>query len=89
VATDGRSGIAKAREQAPNVILCDIGLPDLDGYEIARTLRADHSLRSTRLIAVSGYAQPQDKVRAEEAGFDGHIAKPASLDALLAVLAKR
>ncbi len=86
VATTGTSGIAKAREFKPEVILCDIGLPDVDGYEIARTIRADAALRSTKLIALSGYAQPEDCQRATEAGFDEHIAKPADMDALLAVL---
>jgi signal transduction histidine kinase len=87
VATSGTSGIAKARELKPAVILCDIGLPDVDGYEIARTIRADEALRSTRLIAVSGYAQPEDRQRAARAGFDVHIAKPSSIDVLLAAVA--
>ena len=89
VATDGRSGIAKAREHKPDVILCDIGLPDVDGYEIARTLRAEGALRSTRLVALSGYAQPEDKLRSSEAGFDAHLSKPPSLDDLISSLAAR
>jgi two-component system CheB/CheR fusion protein len=84
VATDGLSGIAMARALKPEVVLCDIGLPDIDGYEIARAIRADDELRSTRLIALSGYAQPEDRLRAMEAGFDDHLRKPPSLDALLA-----
>jgi CheY-like chemotaxis protein len=87
VATSGTSGIAKARELKPAVILCDIGLPDVDGYEVARTIRADEALRSTRLIAVSGYAQPEDRQRAARAGFDMHIPKPPSMDVLLAAVA--
>jgi signal transduction histidine kinase/CheY-like chemotaxis protein len=87
VATDGLSGIAKARELRPEVILCDIGLPDVDGYEVARRLRADEGLRSIRLIALSGYAQAEDRRRAKASGFDAHIAKPPSLDALLAAVA--
>jgi two-component system CheB/CheR fusion protein len=90
VATDGRSGIAKARELRPEVILCDLGLPDIDGYQIARALRGDEILRSTRLIALSGYAQPEDQRRAKEAGFDAHVPKPPALDVLLAaILAER
>jgi PAS domain S-box-containing protein len=89
VATDGRSGVARAREQRPDVILCDIGLPDLDGYEIARTIRADRALCSTRLIALSGYAQPEDKRRASEAGFDLHLSKPPSLEDLISSLAPK
>ena len=63
-------------------------LPDGDGYDVARKLRQDGLLQHTRLVALSGYAQPEDRQRAHDAGFDAHIPKPASLDALLAVLAK-
>jgi PAS domain S-box-containing protein len=87
VARDGRSGIAMARELKPDVVVCDIGLPDVDGYEVARALRSDEGFRSTRLIAISGYAQPEDKERAKDAGFDAHLAKPASIDELNALLA--
>jgi PAS domain S-box-containing protein len=87
IARDGTSGIAIAREQKPDVVICDIGLPDVDGYAVARALREDESLRSTRLVAVSGYAQPEDKQRAKEAGFDAHLAKPTPLDDLKALLA--
>src|SRR5512141_1907249 len=63
VARDGISGIAKAHEVRPDIVLCDIGLPDVDGYEVARRIRADPSLGTTRLIALSGYAQPEDRER--------------------------
>ena len=89
VALDGRTGIACARKLVPDVVLCDIGLPDLDGYEVARTLRSDASLRSARLIALTGYAQPEDCARAMEAGFDAHLAKPASIDELQDLIAGR
>jgi PAS domain S-box-containing protein len=88
VATDGRSGIAKAREVKPDVVLCDIGLPDVDGYEVARLLRADDALRSTYLVALSGYAQPEDRQRALDAGFDAHLGKPAPLEQLHEMLAR-
>ena len=88
-AFDGKTGIATAHELKPDVVLCDIGLPDMDGYEVARTLRGDETLRSTRLIALSGYARPEDRKRAKEAGFDAHVAKPPELDALTAMLADR
>jgi CheY-like chemotaxis protein len=87
VARDGRSGLALAREQRPDVVLCDIGLPDIDGYEVARALRRDDILRGTHLIALSGYAQPEDRQRARDAGFDAHIAKPPDIDELMDVLA--
>ncbi|HET9596264.1 MAG TPA: ATP-binding protein [Anaeromyxobacteraceae bacterium] len=89
LARDARSGIALAREVRPDVVLCDIGLPDLDGYEVARTLRQDVSLESTRLIALSGYAQPEERERAKRAGFHAHVAKPASFDELWAALASK
>lgn len=88
VAHDGQSGIALAREVQPDVILCDLGLPDVDGYDVARMLQRDGSLRGTRLVALSGYAQPEDRQRARDAGFDAHLAKPVELDTLLTVLAK-
>jgi len=86
VARDGTSGIALARQLKPDVILCDIGLPDVDGYDVARALREDESLRSTRLIALSGYAQPEVELHAEEAGVDAHVSKPAPLDELSGLL---
>ncbi len=89
IAHDGRSGIELARRLRPDVVLCDIGLPDLDGYAVARELRRDGALRETRLVALSGYAQPEDRERAREAGFDAHLAKPPDLDALKRVLAGR
>ncbi len=89
VALDGQSGIAAARQLAPDVVLCDIGLPDLDGYAVARSLRADSSLGSTRLIALTGYALPEDRARAREAGFDAYLAKPAPLDELKRLIAGR
>ena len=87
VARDGSSGLKLAHELHPDVVLCDIGLPDIDGYEVARALRRDEGLRGTRLVAVSGYAQPEDRKRARDAGFDAHIAKPTDFDELMNVLA--
>jgi len=60
------------------VVLLDIGLPDMDGYEVARRLRLLPELREARLIAVSGYGQPKDRERARAAGFDEHLIKPVS-----------
>jgi len=87
LAADGKSGVALAREHRPEVVICDIGLPDMSGYEVARILRGDPDLRGMRLIALTGYAQPSDRDRAREAGFDAHLAKPPSLDAIDAALA--
>jgi PAS domain S-box-containing protein len=88
VAHDGPGGFEKARAFAPEVVLCDIGLPGMDGYEVARALRADAALRSVTLIALTGYAQASDRDLARAAGFDEHVAKPASIEALLALLAR-
>jgi CheY-like chemotaxis protein len=75
IAYDGPSALAKARALHPEIVLCDIGLPGMNGYEVAQALRADHGA-GLRLIAVSGYAQPEDVRRAADAGFDAHLAKP-------------
>jgi CheY-like chemotaxis protein len=76
LARDGKSGLALAVELQPDVVLCDIGLPDIDGYEVARELRMTSRLVATRLVALSGYAQPEDRQRSQEAGFDAHLVKP-------------
>jgi CheY-like chemotaxis protein len=77
VAYDGPSAIEKASANPPEVVLCDIGLPGMSGYEIAKTLRAASA--GVQLFAVSGYARSEDVRRAVEAGFDGHIAKPVNV----------
>jgi two-component system CheB/CheR fusion protein len=75
-----------AKEVGPEVVVCDIGLPDLDGFQVARALRALRSPKPMRLVALSGYAMPRDRAQALEAGFDAHLPKPTSLNALLAAL---
>jgi len=77
VAYDGASAIEKARASLPHVVLCDVGLPGMSGYDVARALRAAF-IEGMQLFAVSGYAQPEDVKRAIEAGFDGHVAKPCN-----------
>jgi PAS domain S-box-containing protein len=86
VAPDGMRGLALALEFSPEVVLCDIGLPGMDGYEVARAFRARAALRGKFLVALSGYAQPEDLQLARDAGFDRHLAKPTSLDELEQVL---
>ncbi len=76
VAYDGESAVASARASTFDVILCDIGLPGMSGYEVARALRAELGGACPQLVAVSGYAQPEDLKKAADAGFDRHIAKP-------------
>ena len=74
-AQDGPAALARVREQAPDAILCDIGLPGMDGYEVAIALRREGF--GAVLVALSGYARPEDVQRALASGFDAHIAKPA------------
>ena len=89
VAHSGPVGVAKARAFLPDVVLCDIGLPGMNGYEVARVIRADAALRATHLVALSGYAQAADVGKARDAGFDDHLAKPPSIDKVLAILTPR
>jgi PAS domain S-box-containing protein len=84
-AADGASGVSLAVRLVPEVVLVDIGLPGLDGYEVARQIRA--KLRGgVRLIAVSGYGQKEDRLRAFEAGFDDHLLKPVEAERLSTML---
>ena len=80
LAYTGTEGLEKARELRPEVILCDIGLPGMTGYGIARAVRNDESIAATFLVALTGYAAPQDIRRSKEAGFDAHLAKPLSFE---------
>lgn len=86
LAFSGPEGLDCARSFRPDVVLCDIGLPTMDGYAVAAAIRADPALADTCLIALSGYAQPEDIRRATAAGFDHHVAKPPDLDRLEAIL---
>ena len=85
VAATGEEAIGEAARQAPQVAILDIGLPDMDGYALARRLRADDP--SVRLVALSGYGQQSDVAQALAAGFALHLTKPASLDDLARALA--
>ncbi|HJX52391.1 MAG TPA: ATP-binding protein [Polyangia bacterium] len=82
VADNGPAGLTRARAFRPEVVLCDIGLPGMDGYAVARAFRADEALKDVFLVALSGYARPDDLLRSAEAGFDQHLAKPPRLDKL-------
>lgn len=86
VARDGRSAIAAAQAEPPDVALLDIGLPDMDGYQVARELRALPGLERTRLVAVTGFGQEEDRRRSREAGFEHHLVKPVEPEALQELL---
>jgi CheY-like chemotaxis protein len=76
VALSGPAGVETARNFRPDVVLCDIGLPGMDGYAVARSLREEPAMRSARLIALTGYGRETDRQRTQEAGFDLHLVKP-------------
>jgi len=76
VVYDGPGALATAREYRPDVIFLDIGLPGLDGYEVARRLRGPLGFRDTRVVAITGYGREEDRRKAREAGFDVHLTKP-------------
>ena len=82
----GEEGVRAADQRRPDFVLCDIGLPDIDGMEVARQLRARGRLGGARFIALTGYGQAEDIRQAIEAGFDAHLTKPINLDQLLALL---
>ncbi|HET9489420.1 MAG TPA: ATP-binding protein [Methylomirabilota bacterium] len=85
-AVDGTSGLAKAIALRPDVALIDVGLPGLDGYEVARRLATVAGRESMRLIAITGYGQAEDRRRALDAGFDAHVTKPVPPDQLAELL---
>ncbi|WP_036166257.1 response regulator [Massilia sp. 9096] len=87
-ARDGLEGVRVALAERPGVALVDIGLPGIDGYEVARRLRDDPATRALRLIALTGYGLAEDQRRVLEAGFDLHMVKPVDLPALLGQLAE-
>lgn len=85
-AHDGAAAIAIASSERPSVMLLDIGLPDIDGYELARRLRALPDADAALLIAVTGYGQAEDRRRAEDAGFDRYLIKPIEFESLRSML---
>jgi CheY-like chemotaxis protein len=87
VAYTGGQGLEVARALKPEFVFCDIGMPGLDGYEVARRVRADPELRGVVLVALTGYAQAADREAARQAGFDEHLAKPADMSLIQALLA--
>lgn len=85
-ASDGRSGVTVAERCVPNVILVDLGLPDIEGFEVARLLRGIPALEESVVVAVTGYGQPEDVRKSLEAGFDLHLTKPLSVGQLRELL---
>jgi CheY-like chemotaxis protein/anti-sigma regulatory factor (Ser/Thr protein kinase) len=86
VAHDGEAGAAAAAEWLPDVVLLDIGLPRLNGYDVARRIRGSHALSGVTLVALSGYSQEEDRRLAREAGFDHYLVKPIDAAELVNII---
>jgi two-component system, sensor histidine kinase len=86
-AADGAAALEKALALQPELALIDVGLPTVDGYEVARRIRASHGIRRPYLIALTGYGSPEDRARAVEAGFDRHVVKPVDPETLSEIMA--
>jgi len=80
MAADGLAGLALIRATRPDVVVCDLGLPGFDGHDLARAVREDPAIASTRLLALSGWTRPQDIARARESGFDIVLPKPLGVE---------
>jgi signal transduction histidine kinase/ActR/RegA family two-component response regulator len=89
LAVSGKDGVEAARQFHPEVVLCDLGLPGMDGYEVAAELRRDPTTRFVKLIAITGYGRDEDRRRSKEAGFDLHLTKPVDPAQLRALLEER
>ena len=85
---DGMQALACVDEYEPEVIVLDIGLPGIDGYEVARRLRRLPKTRDALLIALTGYGQSADQQHARDAGFDHHLVKPTDMDAVVRLIAR-
>lgn len=84
----GRDAVVAAREQGPDLILLDYQLPDIDGIEVFRLIRADPAIKRMPIVAVTASAMPEDQKRMREAGFDGFETKPINVKDLLVTVAK-
>jgi signal transduction histidine kinase/ActR/RegA family two-component response regulator len=87
LAHDGREALAAARAFEPDLVLLDIGLPGLDGYEVARKLR-DEGITDAPLVAITGYGQRADQIRAQRAGFSHHLVKPVQIELLCSIISE-
>jgi CheY-like chemotaxis protein len=85
-AYDGVQALSAARSFHPQAIVLDLGMPGMDGFEVARAVRADPDLAGVRLIALSGYGQAEDTKRSAEVGFDRHLVKPVDPDKVIAAI---
>ena len=88
MAVDGASALRLAQEFQPEFVFCDLGLPGMSGYDVARRLRVMRELDGVRLVALTGYGTESDRQKSRDAGFDVHLTKPVDPQALDAVLAR-
>lgn len=86
VAHDGRSALEAARLEPPQLVLLDLGMPGVDGYDVVARLRREDGFGEIRFVAVTGSGMPEDLRRTREAGFSAHLVKPVSTDALRELL---
>ncbi|HVX13135.1 MAG TPA: response regulator [Pirellulales bacterium] len=86
IAADGPTAVAMAKSLVPDVAVVDIGLPGIDGYQVAESLRRDPATSCIRLIALTAYGSAEDRQRSIRSGFEAHLVKPASIDQLRRVL---
>ena len=86
MAYDGPAALELIRRHRPDLVLLDIGLPGMDGYEVARRCRQDEDLRRIMLVAMTGYGKEEDRRRSQEAGFNAHLVKPVNLEDLQVLL---
>jgi len=86
MAHDGEAAIALAKSFRPDVVFLDIGLPGMNGYDICKAMREEPSLQNTLFVAQTGWSQREHKERSKAAGFDYHLVKPVSIDALKDIL---
>jgi two-component system CheB/CheR fusion protein len=88
-AADGKSGLKLIGQQQPDLALIDIGLPELNGYQVAKQLRASPETERLFLVALTGYGQTNDRELVKKAGFDGHLVKPLNMNQFRGMLSER
>jgi CheY-like chemotaxis protein len=86
VAYDGPTALRQALDYQPRLVLLDIGMPGMDGYEVCRRLRNESGMENTTVVALTGWGQDEDRLRSQDAGFDHHIVKPVETRALQRLL---
>ncbi|MDP9128152.1 MAG: response regulator, partial [Pseudomonadota bacterium] len=88
IATSGTKALELAKTALPHIVFLDLGLPDMNGYEVCRAMRAEAALNKMFIVAQTGWGQDEHRQRSREAGFDEHLVKPLDLDAIRALLEK-